>query len=403
LIAFGLAWALLQGSPSRAAEWTVTPSISITEEYDSNVLFDETDVIDDLITRVTPRFEGRRDTETGSVAFDAVLFGEKYALNPELDTINGNGQASWTRTWSPRFQTVLNALFARDQTLDAQLDEAGVISAREDRYRYAADGTAIWALSERWSLGGSLAGRFSQYPDGRSPDLLVFQGALNPAWQVTERDTGGVVLAFSHADYENNTLDRTVSGSLSWERKLTEMDRFSLQAGYRYTWLDQEILFGRLVVKPDGTLGIRISNRILSSTDGGFVFSGRSDRDWTPKLRTSLSAGREHTNTSDATSLDRTYIRTSTQFRLTERAALRADLGYDYSTELGGVVENTHYFRGAPSLRYELTPHVSLTVGCSYEYVVEDRRADSFSRDRFKTWISLSSTWPKLWGKLGDL
>jgi hypothetical protein len=402
LIAFGLASFLLQESPSRAAEWTVTPSISITEEYDSNVLFDEADVIDDFITRVTPRVEGRRDTEASRFAFDAALFGEKYALNPELDTVNGNGQASWTRTWSPRFQTSLNTLFARDQTLDAQLDETGVLSFREDRYRYGADGTAIFSLAERWSLGASLAGRYNQYPDGRSPDLLVFQGALNPTWQVTERDTGGVVLAFSHADYENNTLDRTFSGSLSWERKLSETNGFSLTAGYRYTSLDQEVPFARLVLRPDGTPAIRVFTQDVSSTDGGFIFSARLDKDWTPRLRTSLSAGREHTNTSDTTSVDRNYLRTGTQFRLTERMSMRADLGYDYTTELGVEDEETHYFRGAPSLSYQLTPHVSLTVGCSYEYVVEDRRVDSFSRDRLKTWISLSSTWPKLWGKLGS-
>jgi hypothetical protein len=401
-MAICLASFLLQGSPSRAAEWTVTPSISITEEYDSNVLFDRLNSFDDFVTRVTPRLQGRRDTETSRFGFNAALFGEKYVLNPELDTINGNAQGSWTRTWSPRFQTSLNALFARDQTLDTQLYETGVLTFRQDRYRYAADGAAVFALTERWSLGGSLAGQYNQYPDGPSPDLFVLQGTMTPIWQITEWDAGGIVLAFSRADYENHTLDQTVSGSLSWERKLSETNRLSLQAGYRYTMLDQEIPFSRLVLRPDGTPVIRIVTQDVSSTDGGFIFSARLDKDWTPRLTTSVSAGREHANTSETTSVDRNYLRTGTQFRFTERMSLRADLGYDYTTELGVEDEITHYFRGAPSLSYQLTPYVSLSVGCSYEYVVEDRRGDSLNRDRVRTWISLSNTWPKLWGKLGD-
>jgi hypothetical protein len=406
IIAFSLASLLLHGSPPRAADWTVTPSLSITGEYNDNLLFSRNNTLHDFITRVSPRFEGRRDAETSRMSFDVALDGEKYALNPDLDTIDGRARVSWLRQWTPRLQTSLNGLLARDQTLNTELEEIGVVSPREERNRVGGDAGAAYALTERWSLGGSLLARYDQYPDGRSPDLAVIQGTINPARQVTERDTAGLVLAASRADYENNTLDRTVSAGISWERKLSETDRFSIQAGYRYTSLDQDVPFLRLVRNPDGTARLGIGLRSEHFTDDGFTFSARLEREWTPRLRTSLAAGRDHTNTSSATSVDRNYVRTTTLFRLTERTTLRAELGYDYTTELGAVEENEHYFRGAPSVSWQVTPHWTLTAGGSYEYSREDnknRPADLQSRDRFRTWISLSTSWPRLWGKLGSM
>lgn len=406
LTAFSLASFLFPGGSSGAAEWTVTPSITVTEEFNDNVLFARKNTLHDFITRVSPRFEGRRDTETSRLSFDLVLDGEKYAVNPDLDTLDGNARISWARNWTPRLQTGLNVLLARDQTLNTDLAEIGVVSPREERNRILGDVSGSYALTERWSLGGSLLARYDQYPDDRSPDLIVAQSTLNPTWQITERDTGGLFLAASLADYENNTLDHTVSAGIGWERKLSETDRFSVQGGYRYTFLERDVPFLRLIRNPDGTLRPRIGFRNETFTDDGFTFSGRLEREWSPRLRTTIVAGREHTNTADAVSVDRNYVRTTTLFRLTERTTLRAELGYDYTTELGPVDQTEHLFRGSPSVSWQLTPHVTLTAGGSYEYSREDNPnlpADLKSRDRFRTWISLSTTWPRLWGKLGSI
>lgn len=381
----------------------MTPSIAITEEYNSNILFTRRNELHDFITRVSPSLEGRRDTEAGRTAFDVVLKGEKYALNPELDTIDGNARLSWIRTWTPRFQSSLGALAARDQTLNTELDEIGVVAPREERNRFGVDGSVLFALTERWSLGGSFLARHDHYPDDLSPDLTALSAGFNPTRRITERDTGGVVLSFSRADYENNTLDRTVSAGLSWERMLSDTERFSLEAGYRYTSLDQEVPFLRLAPNPDGSFRFRIGRRSVNFTDDGFTFNARLEKDWTPRLSTSLNAGREHTSTSDATSVDRNFVRTATRFRLTERATLRAELGYDYTTELGPRPQDTHYFRGSPSVSCQITPHVAVSLGVAYEYAYEDRPVDPYGRDRFRAWISLSSSWPRLWGKLGSM
>lgn len=387
-----------QGNPPRAADWYVTPSLDLSEEYNSNVLFNRFNKLDDFITHVRPRFQGMRDMEASQWKFDVSLNGEKYVSNSALDTLDYNANGSWTETWSPRFQTSFSTLFAHDQTLNTEIEEIGIVSAREDRYRYGADGSGVFSLSERWSLGGGLSARYNDYPDGQSPNLTLLQGNVNPRWQVNERDTAGAVLVFSNADYDNDTLDRTLSANLSWERRLSESNLFSLQAGYRYTSLDQEQFFRRLVLRPNGTLGFRLVSREENFTDGGFVFSGRLVKDWSERLKTAVSAGREHTNASDATAVDRNYIRTTTGFKLTERTSLDADLGYDFTTRLGTTDEDTHYFRASPSLGYQLTPHLVLRVACSYEYALDDRDVDPFSRNRFKTWVALSTNWPRLWG-----
>ncbi|MCU0588412.1 MAG: hypothetical protein MUF52_09670 [Syntrophobacteraceae bacterium] len=403
LMISSLAWLLLQGGSAGGAEWYLTPSITLSEEYNSNVLFSRSNKLDDFITRVSPALEGRRDTETSRMGLEMVLNGEKYVLNPELDSIDGSARASWAHSWTPRLETTLNTLVARDQTLDTELEETGVFAARRERNRLGADGAVGWALTERWSLGASFLARHDHYPDGGALDLTALTGGISPSWRITERDTGGLVLSLSRADYENSTLDRTASAGLSWERKLSEANRLSVQAGYRYTFLDQDVLAPILFQGPDGSPGIRVERRSESLTDQGLTFGVRLEKDWGPRTATSLSAGRDHASTADATSVDRTYVRATTRFRLTERTSLRADLGYDLSTELGGIERDTHYIRGAPSLSYQVTPHLSVTLGAAYEHAYEDRPVDSFSRNRLRTWISLSSSWPRLWGKLGSL
>lgn len=387
----------MQPMPSLAAHWFISPSLELTEEYNSNVLFSDTDRLDDFITRVRPRLQGNRETEVSRMVFDTVINGEKYAINPDFDTIEGNASGSWTQLWSERFQTRLGGLFAHDETLETELERAGLIENRVTRIRAGANLGVSYALSERWSLGSSVGLQKNQYPDGGNPDLTQLYASLSPAWQWNERNTLGATLGYAYASYDAGIIDRTMSATLNWERRLAETRVFRLEGGYRYTALGREVFTFFPILKPDGTVRFRRVKDVEHITDSGFIFSVGVDQLWSERLKTTLAAGREHYNAADGSSADRNYMRTVTTFQLAEKTTLSGELGYDLSTFAGSGGKDEHLLRAAPVLAHRLTEHTSLRLGASYDYSVEDQQPDAINRNRVRVWAGITMDWPRLW------
>ncbi|MHC1743877.1 MAG: hypothetical protein AB9873_12705 [Syntrophobacteraceae bacterium] len=336
-------------------------------------------------------------TETSQTQFNAVLQGEKYWLNPAFDTIEGNIDGFWKQTWAERFQSQVGALFAHDETLETELDRAGLVENRVERYRAGINLGGSYLLSERWSLGGSAGVQNNIYPGGENPDLMSLFASLNPTWQWNERNTLGASFGYSYASYDDGIIDRTASATLNWERRLAETRKLRVEAGYRYTTLGREVFSFRPFLRPNGTIGFLRIKDGERQTDSGFIFSVALDQAWSDRFKTTFSAGREHYNAADGSSTDRNYIRTISSYDLTERASLRGELGYDLSSVIGGAEEDEHLLRVAPVLSYRLTEHTSLRFGGSYEYVLEDQTNDSISRSRAKVWVGLTFDWPRLW------
>jgi hypothetical protein len=329
--------------------------------------------------------------------FGVLLSGQKYMLNPDLDTIDVSCEGSWVQAWSPRWQTQLTATFAHDETLETELVESGILANRVERFRYGTGANAVYALSERWSLTGGLGARLNQYPGNQNPDLRLFHGSFGPEWKVHEKHTAGLVLGVSDADYENDTTDRTASASLFWKWNFAETGSLRVEGGYRSSQIDYIRLIQRIVPNPDGTFSIVVDRKEETDTDAGFVFSAALSKSWSDRLSSSLSLGREHYNGTDATSYERSYIRSGLRFRLTERTSARAELGYDLTSQTGTTGQDDHYFRASPSIDYQLTERIRVSLGGAYEHVLEDQDAGSGGRDRFRTWVSFSTEWPRFW------
>ncbi len=387
----------LRPTPSFAAHWFFSPSLDLLEEYNSNVLFTDSERLHDFITRVRPRLQGNRETEDSRMLLEAVINGEKYAVHPGFDTIEGSANGSFTQLWSERMQTRIGALVAHDETLETELERAGLIEKRVTRYRSRLDLGASYALSERWSLGGSVGVQQNLYPDGGNPDLTQLSATLGPTWQWNERNTLGLTLGYAYASYDIAVIDRTMSATLNWERRLAETRVFRLEGGYRATALGREVFTVFPVLKPDGTIRFRRVKDVEHLTDSGFIFSIGLDQLWSERLKTTLSAGREHYNAAGGSAADRNYVRTATSFQVAEKTVLTGDLGYDLSTFAGSGGKEEHLLRAAPVLTHRLTEHTSLRLGASYEYSLEDRQPDAGSRSRVRVWAGITMDWPRLW------
>lgn len=387
-----LCLSVLSGKVTRAADWSLSPGIEVSEEYNDNVLFRKKDTLEDFITRIKPKIRLLGGTEQTQLRLDSTVIGEKYCRYEDLDTINTDNRMALDRWWSPKFLTTLTGTFSKDDILETELERAGQVGVREDRYRYGMDLSGTYTVSDVLSLTLGGGGTFSHYPDGIYPDMDLWQVSMNPMWAINNRDSAGLFLNYYDADYEDSATIRTCTGSLYWRRDLSDTTYFVLGAGYRYTWSSYDVQNIMLSIDPDTGFPVFVPvKKEQTGEDGGFIFNFELNNDWTDRFSTVVSAGREHYDTVDARSSNRNYIRTTFSYRLSETVSGNCLFGYDTTTYDGPADQDTDYFRVSPFLSWRFARNFSLRFGGSYEY----GQYSDYNTDRFKAWIMVSCEYPR--------
>ncbi len=380
-----------------AADWSLSPGIEISQEYNSDVLFSHYTDWEDCFTKVVPKFKLIGKTDRTKFELDSKVIGEKYFEYGHFDTVNTDNVLTLQHAWSPRFYTTLTNTFKKDNILETELERAGIGGFRKDRYRYGFDLTGNYLISDVFSVALGGGGTFSCYPDGPYPDLNVWEIHFNPVWAINERDSLGLYVNFDYADYEDISTIQTLSQMLYWRRDLSDTAFFVLGAGYRYTWTKYEFTIFELAFDPSLGIVIVPVDREVRAEDDGFVFNFSLNNDWTERFSTVVDAGREHYNAIDAKGIDRSYIRMTLKYKLTEKTSFNCRLGYDMTEEQGSWGVDRDYIRVAPSLRWRCTEDLTFSFNGSYEYRKTDGQNYEYDTDRFRSWISLSYWWPRLW------
>ena len=366
------------GPGSQAADWSLSPSLEIGGEYNSDVLLSSEGNFEDYIFRGKPALQVLGMTQKTKFLFDSVLIGEKYFQEPGFDTVDTNTRVSLSHQWTPSLSTDLSTTFVKDTTLETELEAAGLQTARSDRFQYGLDLSSSISLSETASLGLSGSAEKSDYPDGQYPEELSWEAGLNPAWMFSPANTLGLNTFYSSSDYEDSSTVRTVSAVLYWLHDWSEKDHFTLGGGYFHTWNE--------IKEPN-----------LETTDDGFLFNLEFNRAWTESFSTVLSAGRDQYDSVDARSVTRNYARTTLNYVFSPVLSSSCAIGYDFNTQSGTFGEDTHYFRVAPSVRWRLAENVSLSVSGAYEHSrTEAEVSDDRTDDRYRAWLALLWQWPRL-------
>ncbi|MHC1729289.1 MAG: hypothetical protein AB9866_25370 [Syntrophobacteraceae bacterium] len=381
---------------SGAQDWQASSGLELTQEYSDNVFFTAEDKVDDLITRMQPKLQVARDTEVTQMRFGTKLNAEVYALHPDLSTVENDSQLQLTRSWSSRLSTGLNAFFSRNETLNQELEEAGLLAVRTERYRYGGGITGMYELSENTSVQAGTSLEETLYPDGTFPDQRLMRFNIHPNWKLNDRNTVGILADYSIVDYKDLALNRILAMSLTWRRALNERMYFEAGAGVDFSWLQQDITVPELVIGPGGIPQIVFRKIRQESTDNNYIFSFKLNKDWTQRFSSDISTGREQNNTVDAKSTERTYIRTSSTYKLSELSNVRIELGYDLNSTAGSGQEDAQYFRIAPAFSRRISERLSLSMGGSYEYVIDQGVAANTNRDRSTVWVSLTYDWPRM-------
>ncbi len=376
-----------------AADWSFTPSVTLSQSYDSNFRFLMTPTPgttkDDFITTLTPVLSVTGETEQTKFQFDTVTSGQSYLLNPRFDIINTNTTSSLTESWSERFSTSVNVGLIHDSTLQQQLESSGIVTLLTERYLYTFGLGGKYDLTE--SLNLTASGLFAQsiYPSGALPDSNVYQGTITPIWTITPRDSIGLSSNFSDTEYDIGTTINTITETLYWQRQMTDTLSFKLSGGYYFAMLDFSI--PALEFIPPSS--IRRVNLPGSATDSGVVFGVDLKKDWSERFSTTFSAGNQQYNDVSANSYDSTFISGTAQYKLSEVTTFNFAARYNMNNEISQGGTNIDYYIINPSIERNITENLLLRLSGSYER--ESQSSSIFNVDRYRTWVDLTYKWPR--------
>lgn len=401
-----LACLLLCGSGvARAADWALSPSLSLSSTYDSNTDLRFEDQEADFITSIKPRFVVTGQTEQDQFNLDTTVNGMVYVKDDQLDRVETSNSASWSRQWSPRFSSNLGAAFTKTTALESQLQEAGIRTILADQYNYSLRARGSCVLSEGWSV--SLAGNVGRtwYPDKQFPDADDAMGNLTLTWKYSPFDTFGMDNIYSLKHYSGYT-DSPISSQtvqyvrpgLYWEHAFSETMSLLLGAGYRMTGTELKYYVPVLeFVPPDR---YRLMGRLVTdaSTTSSYDFWTTLRKSWTERLSSNLSAGRDQYSDTEGETYNHMFVGTGLSYRLSELTLLGLDLRYDYNSGIDGGVNETHYFQVTPTIARKLTKDLTLRLGGCWQVQTEKYALPSRTEaaHRFLAWVELLWELPRL-------
>jgi len=407
----------------RAADWSFTPSVTLSESYNSNYQFTTTPLPgttkSDFITSITPVFSITGTTENTIFTFDTVTPAQAYIKNPKYDTIDTDTTTSLTEIWSPRFSTTESLVFAHNQTLEQQLQASGIVARRTDQYQFTYGLNCTYGMSETVNLIVSGTYARSIYPSGQLPDSDVYQATIMPVWSFSPRSDIGLSSSLAYSDYSggsgltssgaetgsggtagSGTTIKSATEMLIFDRNFSETMSLKLGAGYylsslRFIALTPELIqpfppfpFYKLVFVP----------KPAKATEGGFVFSADLKKDWSERFSTTLSAGRQQFNDVNANSFDSTFLSETASYRLSEVTTVNFTAKYNMNDQLSGSGQKIDYYIINPDIQRNLTENLTVKLAGSYEHEFTSSSGigtTASNLGRYCTWVELIYRWPR--------
>jgi hypothetical protein len=283
--------ALAMASSAQAADrLSIKPSLSLSQEYETNVLYSASQEEHDSFTRVHPSVEISSDGERQNFLVRGELNGRYYRKYDQLDALDSSLHVEAGRAMTRRFRAFFSAdLVDRDHTDPIEDGEISV-SGRGDLSRRWAQGGISYGLDslttarlmvsaskvnygERNLVGGGSASRLANDYDSRGATLLLER-------VVSGRDVLGAWVTYDLFDFSSPTLtiftdpprtfglaateQRRTRLGLSWQHALSPVWSMGLRGGPR--WLHTE---GGQLASVNGN-----PTNLPEQTDDSLAFNG---------------------------------------------------------------------------------------------------------------------------------
>ncbi|MBW1801873.1 MAG: outer membrane beta-barrel protein [Deltaproteobacteria bacterium] len=368
--------------PALARDITIVPSIDLRGEYNDNINYSRTDEQSDFLFTTKPAITADYRTDVYSVSAGASISFLNYVDFTERNRNNQHYRLSGDYRPTERLQLSGSASYRKDETLESELTETGILNDREDRHHYAVAGGGAYRLSERSGLNFNLSHQETKY-----------DGTGN-----VDSDSNSISLTFSHD--LNHTKDTiTVGPYYSWDQsEVSEVDSYGIRVGWNHavneTW--------RLNANIGGRHTSTLYKNVLPGFDveqgtDGFVGDISVQRLWeTASASLGYSRSLNYSASGDPIDVDRLFVNGSRN--LTTRLSLGVS-GNISKSRSEGLLSNTdtRNFGLGGTMNYKVNEDHLLSLGYNYGKNVDRTIPDDDTAQRHAIWLLLNLRFPRKW------
>jgi hypothetical protein len=365
--------------PLWAKDVTITPAIELRTLYDDNLNFERSDEKDSFGANAIPRL--RLDYASELLQF--FLVGQvdviKYFSETDFDRTNQLYGIGGQYQMSPRWKFTGDFEYRRDETIDSVLEETGQSFERRRVTTYDSGAGLFFELTELSEIGLEADYRKRDYSSSRDTDFDRYTFSLPYAKQLAnQRDIISLVPAYSIFDSDGEEDARDYRFEVRWQRQINETLTSTLNAGGRYTDIEQE----------DGS----------SDTNWGYIGKMGLQKE-TETFSGEIEASRDIRANSNAeiVEVNRLILRADKLFR--ERFGFRFyGSGYYTDTDSSEAEDReTIFYSLRPSLYYLLTENHYIELQYQYQNKKELDRPGNPVTQRNRVYLGVVLEFPKKW------
>lgn len=350
-----------------AQVFTLTPTLSLAEEYDDNVLLTPTNRQADFVTTVIPGLRLTLRDQPWTVTTGASVRGVYYARQPELNTSTDNGQANVAIEYrpTPRFTASLVDTLVR--SLDpGEVDPAtGIITGRFPSTRNTVTPALGYQLDPLTHIRLSYSFSILRSDSPLAEESDTHEGGLLVRRQFTPRTSGILRHTFSRLQGEDGPAQDAHLPAVGIAHALSPTIQVSAEAGP--LWRE----------RPDGSTELTAGGR--GQYDQEFPW-GRLSIAYDRSARVAGVRGEGVTSQN---------LRATLLLRAGRTATMELESGVRTTRELQAAVDFLVYNAGI-RLDYQILRWLSINAG--YRYQRQDDRAGPLDLERNVVFVGFTAS-----------
>jgi hypothetical protein len=391
----------LATNQSRAAEWSVLPSVALRASYNDNFTLSPGahSSVSGLIISPDVKFSG--ETETLKVTGGLNLSFNRYFGEEGLNT--NDYDLSLRSTYrAERDLLGLNIDAIRDSTLVSELETTGVVLAYRQRNLQTVNPSWSRALTEATSIRASYNFTNVHYDDTAGTSLIDYRDqSVSVGLQTSfdERNVANVAAYYDRFETDPSQFKATTYGIQGgYDYAFSETLHGSLTVGNRWT---QSVSTSQALVC-DGPiiLGIcfgtvtQVTFAQKANSSGYTLKAILEKRSETDTVNGSLSRDIYPSGVGSLVETDRVQVTWTKQWSPTLSASI-SGAAYE-SRYIGGVVtrSDSRYYRVDPRVSWRLAEGWMLDVG--YRYARQKYDTQPVAASGNLIYVNMSYAWPKL-------
>jgi hypothetical protein len=391
----------LEAGSSRAAEWSVEPSVGLRTDYNDNINLSPLPHPSVWGVKLSPDVKFSGETETLKVTGGLNLSINRYFGEDGLDTVDHT--LSLRSDYKAERDLVgLNIDSIRDSTLVSELATTGVVQARRQRSLLTANPTWSRALTEATSLRASYSYTDVHYDDTAGTSLINYgdqSASVGIQSKLDERNSVNVAAYYDRyetkpAQFRANTYG--VQGG--YDHAFSETLQGSFIVGLRRT--QSTIASDALVCDGPIINGLCLGTvtevtSVQKETSSGYTLNASLAKRWeTDTVSGQLSREINPSGVGSLIQTDRIQVIWTKEWSPTLSSNISA-AAYR-SRYIGGVVtdSNSRYYTVEPRLTWRLAEGWALDAG--YSYARQNYETAPVTATANVVYVNLSYAWPKI-------